>query len=327
MLDISYTKPYFAGMTAFQDEAIPRHSVRLTARRTGLTPHLLRAWERRYGVVSPSRSAGGQRLYSDLDIRRLKLLRRLTERGHSISRLSAATLEDLQRTAHEEDLPATQGREGFRRDEAEEYRSAALSSIGRLDGGELQVTLERAAVTLGVPAFLDEVASPTLQKLGQGWSEGTISISQEHLASAVFRRVLGWIGRVYEVKEGGPALVVATPPRHVHELGAMMAANAAAAEGWAVTYLGADLPVPDIVASVRQSGAKAVALSVIYPRVDADLITDLDRLRSSLSPETSILLGGAAAVEDSARLTSLGAEVVSSLTDFRSALQRQVERP
>jgi DNA-binding transcriptional MerR regulator/methylmalonyl-CoA mutase cobalamin-binding subunit len=293
--------------------------------RTGLTPHLLRAWERRYGVVSPSRSAGGQRLYSDLDIQRLKLLRRLTERGHSIGRLAGVPLADLQRTAREEDLPTVREARELK-EGSEEFTSVALSAVRRLEGGELQAVLEKAAVTLGVPGFLDQVASTALQKIGQGWADGTVSIAQEHLASAVFRRVFGWILEVYEVRNGAPRLVVATPPRHVHELGAMLAADAAAAEGWDVTYLGADLPVADIVASARQVGANAVALSVIYPKVDAGLISDLDQLRGGLDRHAPLLLGGAAAVEDRDRLTSLGALIVGSLPEFRSTLLRYRER-
>jgi len=80
------------------NSATPRHAVRITALRTGLTPHVLRAWERRYKVVVPGRSEGGQRLYSDLDVQRLILLRRLTERGHSIARLAGVSQEDLERT-------------------------------------------------------------------------------------------------------------------------------------------------------------------------------------------------------------------------------------
>jgi DNA-binding transcriptional MerR regulator len=75
----------------------PRYPVRLVALRTGLTPHVLRAWERRYAVVSPSRSSGGQRLYSDLDIERLRRLRRLTARGHAISRIAALPLDEWTR--------------------------------------------------------------------------------------------------------------------------------------------------------------------------------------------------------------------------------------
>lgn len=312
-------------MISSQNPSTPRHPVRLAALRTGLTPHILRAWERRYGVVSPSRSAGGQRLYSDLDVERLKLLRRLTERGHSIGRLAGSSLADLERTAREESLPplreAQEPSNG-----SEEFRSAVLAAVRELDGSELQTVLERAAVTLGVPAFLDRVAGPSLHQIGQGWSEGTVSIAQEHLASAVFRRVLGWILQVYEARDGAPRLVAATPPRHVHELGALLAAGAAAAEGWDVTYLGPDLPVAELLTTARHVGANAIALSVVYPKVDAGLIIDLEQLRSGLGTQTAVLLGGAAAVEDRERLTALGAQVVDSLGDLKTALQRLQER-
>jgi DNA-binding transcriptional MerR regulator/methylmalonyl-CoA mutase cobalamin-binding subunit len=295
----------------------------MAALRTGLSPHTLRAWERRYQVVAPSRSEGGQRLYSDRDVQRLKLLRRLTERGHSIARLAKSSLEELQRTARDHELPEPRGTKPLADGgEAEEFRSAALEAVRKLDGGDLQAVLERAAVTLGVPDFLDQVAGPCLQAIGQGWSEGSLSIGQEHLASAVFRRVLGWILRVYEVKNGAPRLVVATPPRHIHELGAMLAADAAAAEGWDVTYLGADLPIAEILASARQVGANAVALSVVYPKADASLIIDLEQLRRGLDPRIAVLAGGAAAVEDRERLGALGTHVVDSLGEFRLALSR-----
>lgn len=304
-----------------------RHSVRYTALKTGLTPHVLRAWERRYGAISPTRSEGGQRLYSDQDVQRLRLLRRLTERGHRIGRLAEASLADLQQIAREEDLPGLrEPREPADDLEADQFRSAALGAVRKLDGRELQAVLERAAATLGVPRFLEIVGGPVLQKVGQGWSDGTVSIAQEHLASAAFQRVLGWILRVYGVKDNAPRLVVATPPRHVHELGAMLAAGAAAAQGWDVIYLGADLPVAEILASARLVGANAVALSVIYPKVDAGLIIDLEQLRSGLAPKAAILLGGTAAAQDRDRLSALGAQVVESLAEFRTTLRGLAER-
>lgn len=314
-------------MQSSTDPLLPRHPVRLASLRTGLTPHLLRAWERRYGLVSPSRSPGGQRLYSDLDLQRLRLLRRLTERGHSIGGLAGASLADLQRVAQEEDLPVPrESSEESSTQGPEDFRSAAMGAIRRLGDEELQVILERAAVTLGVPTFLEQVAGPLLRAVGQGWIEGTVSVAQEHLASAVFRRVLGWLLGVCETREDAARLVVATPPRHVHELGAMLAADAAAAAGWHVTYLGPDLPVAEILASARQLGAAAVALSVVYPKVDAGLITDLDQLHRGLAPDTAIFIGGTAALDDRERLTSLGAHVFGSLGEFRSSLLRHRHR-
>lgn len=301
----------------------PRHPVRVTALRTGLTPHLLRAWERRYQVVAPSRSEGGQRLYSDHDVRRLRLLRKLTDRGHSISRLASASLEELERSAQEESGARPMEITTLAPDSgAEDFRLAALSAARRLDAAELHAVLERAAVTLGVPGFLDQVVGPSLQEIGRGWSEGTVSIAQEHLATAVFRRVLGWLLRVYEVNHSAPRLIVATPPRQLHELGAMLAGATAAAQGWDVIYLGADLPVGEILASARQVAASAVALSIVYPTIDPILIGDLQQLRSGLDSRAAILLGGSAAIQDRERLTSMGAEVVNSLVEFRTSLRR-----
>ncbi len=297
--------------------------MRVTALRTGLTPHILRAWERRYQVVAPSRSEGGQRLYSDQDVRRLRLLRRLTERGHSISRLASASLEELERSAGEEGGAKRVELTGQDPDTgAEEFRSAALNATQRLDAAELHAVLERAAVTLGVPGFLDQVVAPSLQEIGRGWTEGTVSIAQEHLATAVFRRMLGWLLRVYEVNHSAPRLVVATPPRQLHELGAMLAGATAAAQGWDVTYLGADLPVAEILSSARQVAANAVALSIVYPAIDPVLIGDLQQLREGLDSRAAVLVGGAAAFRDQERLTSMGAQVMSSLVEFRTSLRR-----
>ena len=173
----------------------PRYPVRLVAFRTGLTPHVLRAWERRYGVVSPPRTDGGQRLYSDLDIERLRLLRRLTDRGHAIGRIASLPIAELARLDEEtggaEEGAASSNGEGSRADEAEQTRArsvgesiaAVLRATRRLDAVELQAVLEQAAVTLGVPVFIEEVVAPALVRVGHGWAEGSVSVAQEHMAT------------------------------------------------------------------------------------------------------------------------------------------------
>jgi MerR family transcriptional regulator, light-induced transcriptional regulator len=253
----------------------------------------------------------------------LRLLRRLTDRGHSIARLAGASLEDLEQSAREEAGLKPVEVEALTPDsEAGEFRSAVLNAAHRLDAAALHAVLERAAVTLGIPGFLDQVVGPSLQEIGQGWSNGTVTIAQEHLATAVFRRVLGWLLGVYEVNHSAPRLVVATPPRQLHELGAMLAASAAAAQGWDVTYLGADLPVAEILSSARQVAANGVALSIVYPAVDPVLVGDLQQLRSGLDPRTPVILGGSAAVQSPDRLVSLGVQVVNPMTEFRTLLRR-----
>jgi MerR family transcriptional regulator, light-induced transcriptional regulator len=311
----------------------PRYPVRLVAVRTGLTPHVLRAWERRYQAVSPVRTEGGQRLYSDLDIERLRLLRRLTDRGHAIRRIASLPIVELTRLDEEagdaEEGAASSDGEGSRADEAEQTRAgragesiaAALRATRRLDALELQAVLEEAAVTLGVPVFIDEVVAPALERIGHGWAERSLSVAQEHMATAVFRHVLGWLFRVYEVRSTAPRLVVATPPSQIHEFGALMVATSAAAEGWAVTYLGPDLPVADLVSAVGQTGARAVAVSAVYVPEGADLLAALREMRAGLPKRVPLLVGGAATPEIEAEAKAAGAVVIGSLPELRAMLR------
>jgi MerR family transcriptional regulator, light-induced transcriptional regulator len=320
-------------VTEATETQIPRYPVRLVAVRTGLTPHVLRAWERRYGVVSPARTEGRQRLYSDLDIERLRFLRRLTDRGHAIGRIALLPIAELARLDEETGMVeegAASADGTSRTHESEQAHAgsvgeaiaAALQAMRRLDGVELQAVLERAAVTLGVPVFIDEVVAPALVRVGHGWAEGSVSVAQEHMATAVFRRVLGWLFRVYEVRDTAPRLVVATPPSQVHELGALMVATSAAAEGWRVTYLGPDLPVADLVSAVGQTGARAVAISAVYVPEDVDLLAALREMRAGLSEGVPLIVGGAATPEIEAEAEAAGALVIRSLPELRAMLRR-----
>jgi len=289
---------------------------------TGLSPHVLRAWERRYGVVAPHRSDGGQRLYSDRDIERLRLLRQLTGQGHSISRvggLSLADLERLQKQVH----PASVGLPGGSGpgSAAAEVVGEALGAVGRFDAQELQAVLQRGAITLGGPAFLNEVLSPAVEAVGDGWSSGTLSIAQEHMSTAVFRRVLEWQLGAYRVDGDMPTLVVATPPGDAHELGALMVAVSAVGERWGVTYLGPNLPVVELLAAARDTEARVVALSTVYSPNDEDLLAAVKASRDGLPPTTPLMIGGAAANRLRKEMEASGAIVLDSLPEARAMLR------
>jgi methylmalonyl-CoA mutase cobalamin-binding domain/chain len=291
-----------------------------------VTPHVLRAWERRYRVVTPVRSEGGQRLYSDLDVERLRLLRRLTGRGHGIGQLAKLSNEELERIIRDEEPPDQQPEaEVASESRVGEFQSAALRAAQRLDAGELQSVLERAAVSLGVPVFLEQVASPSIREIGHGWENGTLTVGQEHLATVVFRGVLGWIIETVEANDRTARLLVATPAGQVHELGALLAGAAAASEGWDVVYLGADLPASEVLSAAAQAGVHAVALSIVLPTADASLMRNLTEIREGLPPDVSLFLGGAAVDDDPERFSKLGARTIGSLSDFRVSLRELKE--
>jgi MerR family transcriptional regulator, light-induced transcriptional regulator len=305
----------------------PRYPVRLVASKSGISPHVLRAWERRYGAVTPVRTNGGQRLYSELDIRRLQLLRRLTTRGHAIGGLARLPLDELELIAQADAEPTTRLLEHRPpTDRSAEFRAAALNAARDLEAGELKIVLQRATVSLGVPAFLDEVAGPVIRDIGHGWKEGSLSVAQEHLASAVFQQVLGWIIDAYHVDQNAARLLVATPAGQLHELGALMAAAAAAAERWDVVYLGANLPESEIIQAAKQAGVLAVALSIVNPVTDDTLIEALKTIRRELPAGVDLFLGGFAVSQQTQRFNSVGAQTFTSLAEFRSTLRSLLAR-
>ncbi|MHB1326561.1 MAG: MerR family transcriptional regulator [Gemmatimonadales bacterium] len=296
---------------------MPRHPVRVAAQKTGLSSHVLRAWERRYGVVSPTRTEGGQRLYSDTDIQRLTLLGSLAARGGAISQLANLPMAELARLSEIDVVPAvvTEGQD------AERWREVALHAIESLDGTRLRRELSRSVMALGVTPFLEQVVAPLLQEIGGRWHEGRLSIAQEHLGTVVVREVLGWVRESAETLGSAPRLVVATPINQLHEGGALLAAAAAAAEGWRVTYLGASLPSAEIAATAVRTGARAVAISVIFPVDDPAIPGYLAALRQALPADVALLVGGSATEAYDDAIDAADGEVIGDLAQLRSSLR------
>lgn len=305
------------------DAQAKRHPIQVVVRRTGLTADVLRAWEKRYGVIEPGRSEGGRRLYSDDDIERLRLLRRATGAGRRISQIAGLATEELAALVKEDereeavvaiepDVEAVQAAEVHLRD--------ALTAVARLDARELEAVLGRAMVTLSASIFVERVAGPLMRRVGEMWSHGDVSPANEHLASAVLQRVVGKIIEAAEPPSSALSLVVATPAHQMHEFGALFAAATAAAEGWRVTYLGRDLPAVDIAAAARETSADAVALSIVHAPDTAVLESELRELRKQLAVNAPLLVGGAAVPSLRKVLDEIEAVQLSSMDEFRAIL-------
>lgn len=298
-----------------------RHPIRVVSERTGLTTDVLRAWEKRYGVVEPLRSETGQRLYTDADVERLLLLRQATEAGRPISQVAPLDTSELRRVVEEDEAARTVRERAFARPvtpEVEAYVAAALDAVRALGAASLNRTLEHAAVRLDAGAFLEGVVAELLRRVGVGWHEGELRAAHEHLATAVIRRVLSrlvWTG----VGEGRGVVVVATPQGERHEMGALLSAATAAAEQWEVVYLGADLPAEDIARAAADVGAGVVALSLVYSAADGQVADELRRLRAA-APDVAIVVGGAGAERWAPVLREIGAERLSDLGALRAFL-------
>lgn len=296
----------------------PRHPMRVVIQRTGLSADVLRAWERRYGVVHPDRSGGGQRLYSDEEVRRLCLLRRATALGRPISQVAELQVDALEALVLEDEAAATAS--DARSPQAKALHAEANQAVDRLDPAGLEAVLRRAVIQLGAATGMDDVIIPVLRDFGERWHRGEITPAHEHMGTAAIRRVLAWVAASASVPADAPLVVVATPTNQAHELGAKLAAATAASEGWRVLFLGADLPAEAIAGAATQSGANVVALSLLYPAHDPAMVAEVIRLREAL-PETVLVVAGGPAAEANAReLTRHGVRVMACLDDLRQLL-------
>jgi MerR family transcriptional regulator, light-induced transcriptional regulator len=293
----------------------PRHPIRVVAQRTGLTPEVLRAWEHRYGGVEPRRAATGRRLYSDAEVERLRLLRQVTDVGRPISQVATLADEELVALA-KEDAATDPGAEAIGMEDTLEQ---ALAEVQSFNAARLEALLMRAVVTERADAVLDQVVAPLLREVGVRWQAGTLGVAHEHMASAVLRRVLGFMADTSTVAEGAPELVVATPATEVHEFGALLVAATAASAGWRVIYLGPDIPAEDVAVAVRQRDAHAVALSIVFAS-STTVADELRRLRAVLPADVEVWVGGAASDRQRRVLEETGALHVATLPEMRRLL-------
>ncbi|MGA1206403.1 MAG: MerR family transcriptional regulator [Gammaproteobacteria bacterium] len=308
----------------------PRHPIRLVANRTGLTVDLIRAWEKRYQVVDPARSETQRRLYSDHDIERLRLIRIAKQAGRRLSDIARLPLVNLRAVVSEESrlqaapepalTRAASWSQATMTEDQSERIDQLLYSIAMMDQFRFDQQLQQALIDLSLPGFLEQVLGPLLSEIGEATRRGQLRIAHEHMATAHLRTFLGAL-RFREVFTGTePKIVVTTPTGQLHELGALMIAALVSIDGWQPVYLGPNTPADEIIAAVKQSGAKAVSLSLTYPADDPRIPLELTRLRAQLPEEVALFVGGSAMQTHQDLIARLGLQTATSLDAFRSAL-------
>lgn len=300
------------------------HPIQVVARRTGLSLDVIRAWERRYQAVAPQRSSTARRLYSDEDVARLHLLRQATDSGRRIGDVARLSLPELRALVQQDQEtaapPATLA--GQPPSTAAAHVSACLEAVQRLDPAALEAALAQAARSLSIPLLLRDVIGALMLEIGQRWRDGVLRPCHEHMATAQIRFFLGNLLLHSTLIGTGPLLVVATPARQRHELGALIVAITAAQSGWSTLYLGADIPSDEMAFAAIEREAAAVALSISYPADDPRLADALRHLRRQLPDRVVLLAGGAAAAGYRSVLTEIGALQPPDLATLGSELDR-----
>jgi DNA-binding transcriptional MerR regulator len=252
------------------------------SRRLGVSDHVLRAWENRYGLLRPVRSAGGFRLYTEADAGRVRRMQALLGSGLSAAEAARAVLDE----------------------EAGSLTTAADSLVGRAELGDLsgllrqalesfdesaaQVTLDRLLSELSTTAVLRDVVVPYLTGLGERWESGEVSIAQEHFASQVLRGRLAGLARGWGGGDG-PRAVLACPSRELHDLGLMIFGITLRYRGWRIAYVGSDTPLEELSRAVEATRPDLVVLAATVPGNLEPHLADLTAL-ARLAP---LVLAGA----------------------------------
>ena len=255
------------------------------ARRTGLTEHVLRAWERRYQVVRPTRTPSGYRLYSRTDEQRLRLMFRLVQQGMSPGEAAHRVLASPSADARGSLDPATSRLVGASR---RRLRGALLS----MAEPPAQALLDEVLAVVPLEIAIGRVLLPLLRELGEGWQAGQISVAQEHFATAIIRGRLAGLARGWG-QRAGPRALLACPPDERHDLGLLMFGLLLARRGWSISFLGADTPIAAIGSAVAAQHPDVVVLSA----TDATRLDAVADELAELASRVRVALAGPGATE------------------------------
>jgi methanogenic corrinoid protein MtbC1 len=302
-----------------------RFPIKTVSQKTGLSAHVIRAWEKRYQVVKPQRTETNRRVYSEEDIYHLILLRKAIQSGHTIGSICDLDIKSLRELVG--DQPDVNN-ENLRADNAEAvgiqyHYNNCLNAIKEFDAGRFEEALLRASIELTQPVLIKLLILPIINNIGEFWKDGSLRVMHEHLASAVLKPFLHNLRISYRPAANAPAIIIATPAGQMHELGALIVALIAASEGWRVTYLGPNLPAEEIASAINLKKTELVLLSIVYPANDPYLRQELEKLRTLLPSSVKILIGGRVSESYREIIGEIGALQINDLDIFQKYLEKQ----
>lgn len=240
------------------------YPMRIVTRMTGLAADTVRAWQRRYGAIGPSRTEGNARRFTATDVRRLQLLRQATEQGHAISDIARRSEAELQALVGRVPAPGAPPVLAADPNEAR-YREVQHEFLGAIEHYDTRRAADILALgaTLFAPRDLVfQLVVPVLQEVGRRWHAGSLSVAHEHLVSNLLEGLLLTLLRLNTRPGGSRPLLVTTPAGHLHAFGALIGALLAATRGFAPVYLGTNTPDADLLAALAATRAEVVLLGI-----------------------------------------------------------------
>jgi DNA-binding transcriptional MerR regulator/methylmalonyl-CoA mutase cobalamin-binding subunit len=261
----------------------PRFSIGAVERDTGLSKDTLRVWEKRYGFPQPERDENGERAYGADQVEKLRIIKRLVDRGHRPSKIIGASLDALREMV--DPVAASP-------DPVVEALQPILALVRAHRVSELRQHLSQALISQGLASFLADTVAPMNGAVGDAWMRGQLEIFEEHLYTETLQGVLRSAIASIPQHNRPPRILMTTVPNEQHVLGLLMAEGMFALEGATTISLGTQTPIWDIVQASAAQKADVVALSfsAAFP---ANIAADaLEELRDQLPADVSIWAGG-----------------------------------
>lgn len=247
------------------------------ARRVGVNPELLRAWERRYGLLQPIRTEGGFRLYTGEDAERVEQMKRALAEGLSAAEAARRVLEPVR--------PEEAG--------LEHARARLLAAAHAYDESAIHSILDEALAGFALETVLRELVLPVLRGIGDEWERGELDVGEEHFATTVIRGRLLALSRLWS-RGGSPLVVLACAPGELHDIGLIAFGLLLRSHGWRIFFLGADTPVDSVAKAATAFQPRLVVVS----SMDGGLLEGVGSALRRLARSTPLVLSGGGASEE-----------------------------
>ena len=259
---------------------------------TGISQHVIRAWENRYKAVEPIRTDSNHRMYSDDQITKLELLKKLTDNGYAIGRIAHLSIHEL--SEHLTNIKPEYHFEpmGSASPSFQDIIDSCIAYTMLYKAQEIQETLEVAVHEYGQFVFLREVIEPLLVKVGELWAKGEMRVSHEHFIAAVIKQTLNNLVSSNKTTSDAKSIVLATTSGELHEMGCLMGAVIASSFGLRTIYLGTSLPAEEIIFSTQKNKSIIVFLGVVYPIHKDETIEIIKKIKQYTSLNCNVIVAG-----------------------------------
>lgn len=298
------------------------HRIHRVAKLTGLSKDVIRVWERRFGLLKPTRGANRYRNYSDDDVTLLRYLKEQLDAGASIGELAKVGREELLTHARAHAPRVTVVENMFGR-----LLHELVFTLNPLDRVTFEKRLNGAVAVVPFDEALHGILLPLQERVGQLWHEGQLSIAVEHYVTSQIQQKIFSAMNQLPVAEFGATVVVACPPGEEHDVAALAVAYQCRVCGCRVYYLGANVPIAALVKLCKDVKPDLTILSFPVARSEGKVTELIQTLLDDVSPFTDLAVGGHGAVALRDQFLTSHIQVLEDFNDLDSKLDRLMRKP